>query len=59
MSDVKYHVNAKNSIFGRQYTMAVTFDGSFVCVFEAKNLLEMSQNGKFLILATKINDKTV
>jgi len=28
MSDVKY-VNAKTSILGRQYTMAVTFDGSF------------------------------
>jgi len=32
MSDVKYHVNAKTSIFGRQYTMAVTYDGSFVCL---------------------------
>jgi len=28
MSDVKDHVNKKTSILGRQYTMAVTFDGS-------------------------------
>jgi len=27
MSDVQHHVNA-NSIFGRQCTMVVTFDGS-------------------------------
>jgi len=26
MSDVKHHVNAKTSILGRQYTMAVTFE---------------------------------
>jgi len=33
MSDiVKHHVNAKTSILGRQYTMAVTFDGSFLCL---------------------------
>jgi len=29
MSDVKHHVNSKTSILGRQYKMAVTFDGSF------------------------------
>jgi len=56
MSDVKHHVNAMSSILGRQYTMAVTFDWSFLNVsFWAKNLLEMSQNGKLLILTTKIN----
>jgi len=58
MSDVKQHVNAKTSILGRQYTTAVTFDGSFLCLnvsFWAKKLLKMSQNGKSLILTTKIN----
>jgi len=61
MSDVKHHVNAKTSILGKQYTMAVTFDGSFLClnVILSKNLFEMSQNGKLLILTTKNNDKTV
>jgi len=57
MSDIKPHLNANTSILGRQYTMAVTFDGSFLCLngsFWAKNLLEMSQNGNLLIL-TKIN----
>jgi len=32
MSDVKHHVNANTSILGRQYTLAVTFDGSFLCL---------------------------
>jgi len=32
MSDVKHDVNAKTSILGRQYTMTVTFDGSFLCL---------------------------
>jgi len=62
MSDVKLHVNAKASILGRQYTKAVTCDGSFLCLivsFWEKKILEMSQNGKLLILTTKINDKTV
>jgi len=56
ISDVKHHVNANTSILGRQYTTAVTFDGSFLYLnvsFWAKNLLEMSQNGKLLILTTK------
>jgi len=26
------HQNAKTSILGRQYTLAVTFDGSFLCL---------------------------
>jgi len=59
MSDIKAHVNANTSILGRQYTMAVTFDGSFLCSKNSKNLLEMSQNGNLIILTTKINDKTV
>jgi len=32
MSDVKRHVNPNTSILGSQYTMAVTFDGSFFCL---------------------------
>jgi len=32
VSDVKYHANAKTLILGRQYTMTVTFDGSFLCL---------------------------
>jgi len=32
MSEVKHHVNANTSILGRQYTLAVTFDGSFLCM---------------------------
>jgi len=36
MSDVKHPVNAKTSILGRQYTMAVTFDGLFCVIFEQK-----------------------
>jgi len=65
MSDVKHLVNAKTSILGRQYTMAVTFFllvTTFLCLnvsFWAKHLLEMPQNGKLLILTTKVNDKTV
>jgi len=58
LSDIKHHVNAKTSILGRQYTTAVTSDGTFLS-FGAKNVLDMSQNGKLLILTTKINDKTV
>jgi len=53
MSDVKHEVNAKTSILGRQYTMTVTFDGSFLC-------LNVILSGKFpqnvtklLILTTK------
>jgi len=38
MSDVKHHVNAKTSILGRQYTMAVTFDGSFLCLNFTQNV---------------------
>jgi len=56
MSDFKHDVNAKTSILGRQYTMAVTFDGSFLCLnvsFWAEKFLKMSQNGKLLILTTK------
>jgi len=30
MSEVKHYVNAKTSILGRQYTMAVAFDGLFL-----------------------------
>jgi len=44
MSDVKLHVNAN---------VAATFDGSFLCLkvsFWAKKLLEMSQNGKLLMI---------
>jgi len=44
MSDVKHHVNANTSILGRQYTLAVTFDGSF-CVW-----MSLWQNGKLLIV---------
>jgi len=32
MSDVKQHLNAKTSILGKQYTLAVTFDGLFLCL---------------------------
>jgi len=56
MSDVKHDVNAKTSILGSQYTMTVTFNGSFLCLnmsFWAENFLKMSQNGKLLILTTK------
>jgi len=38
-----------NADLNRQYTMTVTFDGSFLCL----NELQMSQNGKLLILTTK------
>jgi len=43
MLDVKHHMNAKTSILGRQYTMAVTFDGSF-CVILSK---KFTQNGNW------------
>jgi len=32
MSDFKPYVNANTSTLGRQYTMVVTFDGSFLCL---------------------------
>jgi len=57
MSDVKHHANANTSILGRQYTGGNIIWVVFVQKFEQK--LEMSQNGKLLILTTKINDKTV
>jgi len=44
MSDVKHHVNAKTSILGKQYTMAVTFDGSFLCLnFEQKFIRKVAK----------------
>jgi len=47
----------QTSILGRQYTMRVTFDRSFLCLnvsFYVENELQMSQNGRLLILTTKV-----
>jgi len=60
LNHLSKYVNAKTSILGRQYTMAVTFDGSFLCLnvtFRVYILLKMTQNGKLLILTAKMNDK--
>jgi len=48
MSDVKHHVNAKTSILGRQYTITVTFDGSFLCHFEPKIYFKCHKMASYL-----------
>jgi len=58
MSDVKHDVNAKTSILGRQYTMTVSFDGSFLCLnvsFWAENVTKWQVTNP----DNKSNDKTV